>query len=246
MEGRFLRLKKERWLEEILGKALLTIACRDRKEEMEPGVYWPSMVGHCLRKAWFHYVEGVPPIDEKTAGILLAGEKLHELIAEALAETMGGSVQAEAEFEMDLGGVKVSGRADDLILASSGRPVVVEVKTMSGRAYWPPKAPKRGHLYQLALYMKHFRAEEGYVLYVNRATLELRAFHVSYSEDLFRQAADRILRLHRHVRDRTPPEPEGRLYDDMAWQCDRCPFAKKCEAVNDELLGGGVPTLPGT
>ncbi len=162
-------------------------------------------VGTCLRQQYY-YIAGVPKsnsgriIDKLKAAF---GNAIHDEIAEIL-KTSGIYIAAEKRIYRGLGeedGLPpISGRCDIVLQDPvSGLPVVVEVKSSNDSSWYFLKnvlrggskageeaRPKEDHVAQLLLYIDYYGkygVEKGILLYVGRATGEMKQFIIRMTEE---------------------------------------------------------------
>ncbi len=203
------------------------------------GRYYPSEVGSCLRKVWYSY-KFPQPTSPELLKVFEVGNIVHEFIANVMRSEKNPHVQlleSELPFKIEMNGLTVSGRIDDLLLVkASGKKLMVEVKSTAHLESSNEAQPH--HLMQLQLYMHQMKIEDGAVLYVEKNTLKTKAFYVKYDEGIAAEALNRFNILHKHLNENKTPAPEARVrWKEMGWMCTRCEFRDKCfsETPDKEL-----------
>lgn len=202
------------------------------KRELRPkevGRYFPSEAGNCLRKSWYSYkIPRETPKD--TIKIFKVGLMLHDFIAEVLSSGINEDIKlvsTELPFKIDIDGIVISGRIDDIVHAKvESKDYLVEVKTTSDLGY--THAPKEAHIMQLQLYMYAFKILDGIVLYVDKRNLKSKSFEVKYDEKLVELTLNRLKSLHKFLVDNKVPDPEARMFKEMYWQCRDCQYREEC------------------
>jgi len=204
--------------------------------EQEPhpkgvGRYYPSEIGGCMRKVYYSYVDP-KPVKMDLTKIFEVGNILHDFVAEVLRSEKNPEVElldSELPFKLEMKDFVISGRIDDLLLVkSSGSEALVEVKSTAYLKY--VKGPQPTHLMQLQLYMHALGVREGYLLYIEKATLATKAFHVKYDAEAAMKAIDRFKMLHKFLKAKELPEAEARASrkDDIGWMCKGCDWHDEC------------------
>ncbi|MBU5557587.1 MAG: Dna2/Cas4 domain-containing protein [Candidatus Aenigmatarchaeota archaeon] len=195
------------------------------------GRYYPSEIGGCLRKVYYSYIDP-KPVKMDLTKIFEVGNILHDFIAEVLRSEKNPEVElidSELPFKLQLKDFIISGRVDDLLLIrTSGKEALVEVKSVQFLKYID--SPQSPHLMQIQLYMHALGIREGYLLYIEKATLDTKAFHVKYDAEEAMKAIDRFKMLHKFLKEKKLPEPEARTSRkaEIAWMCDKCDWREEC------------------
>ena len=219
--------EKRKKIESLIKSSLLKfIEEKEEEKELKVGVFWPSMIGECMRKVYYMYKYGLRELPERSKKITFLGTIIHEVLGEALKKYAGLEIKSEVEVNLDLGVIKIHGRADNVIFLPNEN-IVIEVKTHSPRK--EIRTTKLSHVLQLIIYMKYFQARDGYLVYICRDDLSIRVFHIEYDEGLFSYAIQRLLNIHKYILEDREPPPEAKLDENMYWQCINCPYRKECE-----------------
>ena len=195
------------------------------------GRYYPSEAGNCLRKSYYSYK--IPrDVDEDLIKVFELGNMLHTFITNALDSEKNPHIEvleSESSFQLPIDEILISGRIDDIISVKlDNKKYVVEVKSTS--MLEATKEPSEGHLYQLHVYMHHTGIYNGIILYIERNTLQSKAFYVDYNPAIFNEVATRFRALHKFLTKEILPHPEAKIESKMNWQCNRCQYRQECDA----------------
>lgn len=193
------------------------------------GRYYPSESGSCTRKAWYSFMCPVPP-EPETLRIFKAGHILHDFMVDVFSSDKAPIklLQSEVPIKIEFPEFLVSGRIDDLILVlENGELLLVEVKSTT---YLPKDEAKREHVMQLQLYLHSMGVRNGVVLYVEKATLQTKAFPIAYDKAAAERVLDRFRTLDRALKSNQLPEPEAKMVREMNWMCNYCDYRDKCDA----------------
>lgn len=208
------------------------------------GRYYPSEVGSCLRKTWYSYVSP-KPTDPALLRVFEAGNIVHAFLAEVFRSERTPEVellQEELPVKLDTGEFLVSGRVDDLLLVKeSGRTTLVEVKSTSRLEF--VSSPQSSHLMQIMFYMHCTGVHNGVLLYVEKNTLQAKAFDIPYDDRVASDAMARFTLLHHALLENKVPSPEAKQRREMNWLCRGCEYREQCDAqeVQDTGRATAVP-----
>ncbi len=202
------------------------------KREHKPkgiGRYYPSEIGMCMRKIWYSYkcpVEMKPELVK----IFELGNILHDFVVQVMKSEKNPHVQllkSEFPFLHEMDGFTISGRIDNLLLIkSSGKEVLVEVKSTGDIGFVHEAAPH--NIVQLQLYMHMLGIHDGILLYVDKKTLLSRVFPVEYKKEEAEKVLERFRQLHSALVEDKIPEPEAAKSQKMQWMCRFCEYREKC------------------
>ena len=196
----------------------------------QPGRYYPSEIGSCIRKIWYSYKH---PLEVKPdlAKIFEVGNIMHDFVVEVLKSEKNQEVELlKSEFPLKIqgNGFLVSGRVDDLILVKeSGKSLVVEVKSTKSVDY--VKKADEKHIMQLQLYMHATGIHNGMVLYIDKTNLKSKLFAEEYSEEKANKIMERFSQLHELISSELLPIAEAKKKGEMNWMCRYCEYAEKCD-----------------
>jgi CRISPR/Cas system-associated exonuclease Cas4 (RecB family) len=200
------------------------------KSAKQVGRYYPSEIGSCMRKTWYSY-KFPQQVDAKLMKIFAMGDMLHEFVVKVLQSEKTKDVQLlqyEFPIKVQIDDFLVSGRVDDLILLKmSGKTVLVEVKSCRDIVWI--KGPQPHHIPQLQFYMHATGVHSGILLYIDKASLQTRAFEIPYDESLCKTIEDRFRGLNRHLKENSLPPPEAKQKIDTKWMCKFCEYKDMCD-----------------
>ena len=205
--------------------------------EKKIGKYYPSECGSCIRKSWYSYK--IPKeVDKELTGVFQAGNMVHEFIVDVLKSEKNPHVNllgSEVPFKIDIDGLVVSGRIDNIIRVEVDKKVyLVEVKSASALKFLDK--PSESHIMQLQLYMHKQKIHDGLVLYIEKNTLKTKVFDVKYDFNIVEEAVNRFRVLHNFLVSEKLPDPEARIEKDMNWQCKKCNYKEECYKATPESI----------
>lgn len=202
------------------------------KRELKPkiiGRYYPSEIGHCLRKTWYSY-KFPTEIKPELARVFEAGNILHDFVVKVLSSGKTSNVDlvsAEVPFKHEVDDFIISGRIDDLILLKDiNKQVLIEVKSTSGIEYITEPAPHNAM--QLQLYMYKLGIHDGVLLYLDKRDLKSKVFTVPYDEAKAIEIINKFKELHTHLKNETLPTAEARKDRKKSWMCKQCEYKDMC------------------
>ena len=214
---------EEEKLESLLKEGLGSLWRKEKAEhQRESGVYYPSYVGSCLKKQFYIYTLGEAVSPEELV-IFMTGKGVHEVVVKALGER--AKVEAvEAKITIEITEkVKLSGRIDVIVADVDGKRYLIEVKSASKT----PDKPYETHELQLHAYMHALGFNEGYILYWNKRSGDVRVFKVAKKEEMIKKLFERVVMLDYFISMNSPPPPEAYL-EGRKWECRKCPYLKVC------------------
>jgi len=215
--------EEEKKLEELLKQGLVSLHEKEKNEhKTEKGVYYPSQLGSCLRKQYYTYTLGERFSLEELV-IFETGKSIHETIARAFSEV--ATIEKEEEnVSLEITpAIKLKGRIDLLIADYDGKKYLIEVKSTSKT----PDSPFEEHVIQLQVYMQALNYNEGFILYWNKISGEIKVFKVTKNEEAIKNIFERVKKLDYYVTKNVPPEPEA-IIKGRFWECEKCPFLELC------------------
>ena len=214
---------EEKKLEELLKKGLVSLHEKEKNgHKTEKGVYYPSALGSCLRKQYYVYTLGERVSSEELV-IFATGKSVRETIARAFGE-VATIEKVEENVSLDVSpAIKLKGRIDLLIADYEGKKYLIEAKSTSKT----PDTPFEEHVLQLQVYMHALNYEEGFILYWNKVTGEIKVFKVTKNEEALKTIFERVKKLDYYVTKNIPPEPEA-ILKGRFWECEKCPFLELC------------------
>jgi len=215
--------KDENKLEDLLKQGLVSLNNKEKNgHKTEKGVYYPSALGSCLRKQYYTYTLGERVSHEELV-IFATGKSVHETIAKAFGE-VATIEKVEENVSLEISpAIKLKGRIDLLIADYEGKKYLIEAKSTSKT----PDAPFEEHVFQLQVYMQALNYNEGFILYWNKVTGEIKVFKVAKNKEVLKNIFERVKTLDYYVSNNIPPEPEA-ILKGRFWECEKCPFIELC------------------
>jgi len=215
--------KDENKLEDLLKQGLVSLNNKEKNgHKTEKGVYYPSALGSCLRKQYYTYTQG-ERVSPEDLVIFATGKGIHETIARAFSE-VATIEKVEENVSLEITSVvKLNGRIDLLIADYDGKKYLIEAKSTSKT----PETPFEEHVLQLQVYMQALNYNEGYILYWNKISGEIKVFKVTKNEEILQKIYERVKTLDYYVSHNIPPEPEA-ILKRRFWECEKCPFLDLC------------------
>lgn len=208
------------------------------KREMRPktiGRYYPSEVGSCLRKSWYSYKKP-KETDIETVKIFEMGNIVHNFVVDVLNSEKNPHVElieAESPFLLNVDNFIISGRIDDIILVTvDNQKALLEVKSTSRLDY--VKEPQDSHVMQLQLYLYAKKMTLGYVLYIEKNTLQSKIFEVQYDENKVNEILDRFRAMDFYLKQDQLPPAESKMNEKKGWMCASCPYFEECEKEKNQ------------
>ena len=172
---------------------------------------------------------------ELTPGQMLMfrhGQRIHKDLVDLIGEGLpaGWEIQA-VEKQVQLG--EITGRYDTRLFHETGVEIIVDWKTMRGRAFGWLKEAKPAHVLQVQSYVTAADADAGLIFYVDREGQNAaRQFYVQRDDERVWWAVEQA----RAVRDGDIPDvldaklqikqnkgPDS-VYLKQPWQCEYCEF----------------------
>jgi len=212
----------------------------ERTEDFKPTVFYPSEVGHCLRKLFFKRVSlekrGYVQFSERTAKQFVMGEAVHYYIENKVLERYGSEKKIEREIDVTYRFLDIDIRGHLDIINHTDKELV-EIKSTSRDLRTIESIARR----QLNLYLHRYPDYHGYVFIVNRATGEYIEVDSYYDPDMFLADIElfrKVLKAWRLY------EKNGKttiaMYKAVSqlppcskpWVCKDCPFLEFCMVAN--------------
>jgi CRISPR/Cas system-associated exonuclease Cas4 (RecB family) len=202
------------------------------------GTYWPSEIGQCVRQNY--YKRFIPrEMPKEKLRMFKSADLAHGFIRDVLASSDKVKLLAwEKPFSIICGDFEIAGRLDDVIvakIANREEPIVIEVKSISGKTLDHLTGPKTDHVYQIHPYLKATRFEGrtaslAVIWYLARDTYADKFFTVFYDQRVMDGAIARIRELHEHLTGHTLPLPEAKAHPSEPWRCWFCPYEQECRS----------------
>jgi CRISPR/Cas system-associated exonuclease Cas4 (RecB family) len=215
-----------------------------RKREL--GHFWATDMGKCKRQVYYSFTnpKTFPPSKKR---IFRIGVIIHDYI-QRLLKGLEGTVFKEVwsekyisvtDTETDL---IITGKIDTFIIPQEGVvPVVFEFKSENERSFAKRDEPAFNHKCQLTIYLRSQRLPFGYIVYINKTTMELNQMKVMYSESLFSSMMQHTRDIYWHLKNSKLPQKTARA----KWECDYCNYKDLCSRnQNDALHNRLFPNKP--
>ena len=210
-----------------------------QSSERDNTKFHPSSIGSCVRQIVYSMLEcETSPHEPRLMRIFECGHSMHDRFERWFGE-MG--IQIVPELVLDEHSsvdtiaekcrtLNISGRTDSVIIYND-KFYLVELKSANSNMFkYQLKQPKEQHLWQLQVYMYLTNIHEGFLLYEDKNTQELKEFYIRYDPKLVSMLLDRIKFVNEHVANRTLPAREG---EDSTWMCKYCNYNDACQATDD-------------
>jgi len=199
--------------------------------------------GKCPRELWLR-LNGYEK-RELTAGQMLMfdhGHRIHERIVEILTKPLEEREWVISKIEKPVEVLGIRGRADMVIKHEEGMEVVVDFKTLRGRAFQYLEQPKESHVLQVQAYMMGEGASKGVVFYLDREGQNAaRQFVVDRDDETVSEAIKyaKSIQQMENLPDELNPKVEIKknkgpdsVYLKLPWQCDYCQYRDvSCEGA---------------
>ena len=209
--------------------------------------------GKCPRELWLR-LKGYEK-RELTAGQMLMfdhGHRIHERIVDILEVPLLNNDWKISRVEEPVSVLGVKGRADMVLEHEEGMEIVVDFKTLRGRAFQYLEQPKEAHIIQVQAYMMGEDAEKGIIFYLDREGQNAaRQFVIDRDDEKVSKAveyAKEIAKMNEPPEGLTPKveikknKGPDSVYLKLPWQCDYCQYRDvSCEgALPQEYRDLGV------
>jgi CRISPR/Cas system-associated exonuclease Cas4 (RecB family) len=196
----------------------------------------PSQLLQCQRKMNYRR-QNAPREGEQPDGIFWVGSEVEDdLVVPFLRDVattpdtyIGNSLWVDCDVDTGQESLRIRGATDPAVVTATGEPLVVfEVKTTTSTQHiTSPKPHHRAqlHAYLYGLDQKYDHAVcDGVVLYLDRESLDLKAFHEPFDPEFWESVTEWMQELtHYEAADDLPPaQPK---YD---WECKYCDFRNRC------------------
>jgi hypothetical protein len=191
-----------------------------------------SSLGNCLRGTYLQRL-GVEPDEPMKVGTLRkfkAGELFEEWLIDLLRKNKDiKDVETQTRVESKL--YNLSGRLDAMLTYKDGTKEVIECKSQNSRSFWwnikNGNVAHRHHMYQLWVYLKTLKIENGTIVYISKDDLSIQEYPVKLQDKkLAKEVIDILTLLNKSWKEQNPlllPLPEK-----GSWQEKWCPFHNHC------------------
>jgi predicted phage-related endonuclease len=200
----------------------------------------------CARRLWYQKTGTAQDREFRLTGPIVAGKLMEDGIAEMVAEL-------RPDWKIRRKRATANGhelqRVDRAIVGQERGPGVLEIKTVSDRAYWDWKRDgvPMGYLMQVQWYMRVLKWSWACVAALNRDTGQLDLYEIEARPDLMAAVAEKVdWFMAHHVDQRTAPA----WLDERDGRCESCQWEPTCQmdewsAVSDQGMVQieGLPRL---
>lgn len=206
------------------------------RRKREIGHFWATDLGKCKRQVYYGFT--IPREFRPTKQrIFRVGSLLHEYLQKVMKAQEGKGFQSVwleryAKVTDTLTDLIITGRIDLFFIPVAGDPFPVELKSINERGFNLNKEPQFTHKCQLNLYMRSERAKFGYIVYVNKTNLAVRAHRLEYSEGLFNRSMDDMRSVLLFLRQCKLPPKDVR----ENWECNYCSYKAECDRNDNPAL----------
>ena len=188
------------------------------------GIHVTDLVYDCLRRAYYdkrlgELISAVS--DSEGLMVVWIGQMLHEMPIDP------ARCEHEKQIEVELDGVKVEGRIDEVCRFGETHVVIDKKSTRT-----IPSSPYDHHVKQVLFYSAILIKRYGYrvshagILYLDVANLKTRLFIFPVSMQMvdvaMKEMEKKAKTLHHSLSRNIPPPP------DPGWLCSYCPYFKRC------------------
>lgn len=214
-------------LKEVIDKFYL-----DCQRDREQHHFYITDAGKCARVLFFKFKKA--PRKEMEPRILRLfdhGEHIHQLIMKPLLSTRDVHVVAS---EVNIPPQEIISGRSDAIISDGQNLYVLDIKSMNSMIFDRLEEPKEENVNQLQLYLHYFKIPKGILLYVNKNTLELKEFLVSYDKARANKLLSGLKQIKKKIDSNIIP---ARLAEyPKSWQCKYCQFKEICKMAGENEL----------
>lgn len=190
----------------------------------------------CARRLWYQKTGAAPDREFRMTEPIVCGKRMEDSVAEDVKEMTGWNIRRK---KATANGHELQ-RVDRAIVGQERGPGVLEIKTVSGRAYWDWKRDgvPLGYLMQVQWYMRVLGWKWACIAALNRETDQIELFEFEARPDLMAAVAEKVdWFMTHHVDQRVAPP----WLDERDGRCESCQWEKTCQmdewsAVSDQGL----------
>lgn len=178
----------------------------------------------CARRLWYQKTGATPDREFKLTGPIVAGKLMEDGVAEMVKERTGWNIRRK---RASANGHELQ-RVDRAIVGHERGPGVLEIKTVSDRAYWDWKRDgvPLGYLMQVQWYMHVLGWTWACIAALNRDTGQLDLYEIDARPELMASVAEKVdwFMVH-HVEQRVAPA----WLDERDGRCESCQWEPTCQ-----------------
>jgi predicted phage-related endonuclease len=190
----------------------------------------------CARRLWYQKTGAPPDREFRMTGPIVAGKLMEDGVAERVKEQTGWKIRRK---RATANGHELQ-RVDRAIVGHEWGPGVLEIKTVSDRAYWDWKRAgvPVGYLMQLQWYLRVLGWSWACLAALNRDTGQLHLFTFQANERLMAAVAEKVDWFISHYVDQRVAPP---WLEERDGRCESCQWEPSCQldewsAVSDQGL----------
>ena len=124
--------------------------------------------------------------------------------------------------------VEIHGRLDLKFKVDHTARFIADIKTISEKGFDYLHKPKEGHYAQLQIYLHHTLYKQGFILYINKSSGEMKEFMIEYDEEYAKKHLANFKRLYDKIKNKGLPDRHFKSGQEVPWQCKYCGFTKEC------------------
>lgn len=202
----------------------LNAAVKERQRTHK--VFYASEVGYCPLRLFFS-ITFPARYDTRVLQVFKVGDLVHEYIQSLLREKYGADVEVPIREEIiQEKSIEMHGRVDVLVDDTP-----YELKTTAVL----PTAPREHHIAQLTAYLHLLGVRKGYVVYVEKNTINVAQYPVRYDSALWETIVRKVETVHDAVEEYQRGGDWARAFEDVApsWECRYCVHKQICIVGGD-------------
>ena len=195
----------------------------------------PTDGGKCIRQLWYRFMESKPefayigelsePLNAKTLRIFAVGNALHEMIQTWFSD-MGILIKDEQRINTKYRTVPVHAYIDAILLFNDSI-IPVEIKSIKSWGFKKlPPGGKPEHIVQLQMYLHFTNLSQGYLLYIDKDSNDLKEILVAYDENLIVEELDKLVNAWECVNSKLIPDPPYK--GKSKYPCSYCSYRNLC------------------
>lgn len=210
---------------------------KKEKRVREIGRFWATDFGKCKRQVYYSFTNP-KEFDRSNRKIFSVGNIIHDFLQSVLKEREGDLFSLVwnerhvtiTDTETNL---IITGRIDTLLNPPSpDKPFILEFKTENEKAFMLRKSPLYSHKNQFNLYLRSQRLDYGYIIYINKTDMSIKAFKVEFDEALFQRCLRDARDIYWHLQHSKLPMKKPKAH----WECSYCRFKSECDTNENPAL----------
>ena len=210
-------------------KEIINTYYLEKQKDRDPLHFYASSVAKCPRQAFFDFKKA--PKKALNASILLLfelGNRVHQMIVDAMVSAKDIEVIA-AEINIPPQEI-VSGRVDAIIKIKDEL-IILDIKSINGRAFGYLKEAKEDHILQIQLYLYYYKIQKGMLLYVDKDTLKMKEYIVEYDAIVVKNLLKDLEVLRKQIDNNEVPDRLSNY--PTFWKCKYCAYSKICKTIDN-------------